>query len=231
VPTLREKQQLPAQTLQCAIALIRIHKADEAERMLTEATAQARADKNDYLAAITTYQHGRALMELDRYEESEAEFLASETYWRRDATVNRDRLNDLERSRAELDLALGRADPARARIVALLAELEYPARRDGALLPTALRAAARIELAGGSPAIAERYARDAVELAVAVARDPTRSADVGEALLLLALAQRKGGRTSPARASLERAVVSLTNGLGVGHPLTREAQKAIEDLV
>jgi non-specific serine/threonine protein kinase/serine/threonine-protein kinase len=229
VPMLRETQQLPAQSLLCAIALIRIDKAAEAERMLTEATAQARADKNEYLAAITTYQHGRALMALERYEESEAEFQASETYWQRDATVNRDRLNDLERSRAELDLALSRADAARARIAALLTELGYPERRDGALLPTALRAAARIELAGGSPAVAERYARDAVELAEAVARDPTRSADVGEALLLLGLAQRQGGSTSPARASLERAAVSLTNGLGVGHPLTLEAQKAMEE--
>jgi hypothetical protein len=93
-------------------------------------------------------------------------------------------------------------------------------------LPAALRSAARIELAGGSPAVAERYARDAVELAEAGARDPTRSADVGEALLLLGLAQRQGGNASAARASLGRAVVSLTNGLGSGHPLTLEAQKA-----
>jgi serine/threonine protein kinase/tetratricopeptide (TPR) repeat protein len=229
VPTLREKQQLPAQTLQCAIVLIRIDKADEAERMLAEATAQALADKNEYLAAITTYQRGRALMELERYEESEAEFRASEAYWQRDATANRDRLADLERSRAELDFALGRAEAARARIATLLAELGYPGRRDGALLPTALRSAARIELAGGSPAVAERYARDAVELAEAVARDPTRSADVGEALLLLGLAQRQGGNTSPARASLGRAAVSLSNGLGSAHPLTLEAQKAARE--
>jgi tetratricopeptide (TPR) repeat protein len=229
VPTLRETQQLPAQSLLCAIALIRMDKAAEAERLLTEATAQARADKNEFLAAITTFQRGRALLELKRYDESAAEFLASETYWKRDLTVNRDRLNDLERSRAELALALGRPDEARARIGALLTGLGYRERRDGALLPAALRAAARIELAGGSPAVAERYARAAVELAETVARDPARSADVGEALLLLGLAQREGKNPSPARGSLERAVVSLTNGLGVGHRLTREAQDALRE--
>jgi tetratricopeptide (TPR) repeat protein len=229
VPTLRETQQLPAQSLLCAIALIRMDKAAEAERLLTEATAQARADKNEFLAAITTFQRGRALLELKRYDESAAEFLASETYWKRDLTVNRDRLNDLERSRAELALALGRPDEARARIGALLTGLGYRERRDGALLPAALRAAARIELAGGSPAVAERYARAAVELAETVARDPARSADVGEALLLLGLAQREGKNPSSAHGSLERAVVSLTNGLGAGHRLTREAQDALRE--
>ena len=230
LPKLRETQQLPAQSLQYAIALIRIDKAVEAERLLTEATAHARAEKNDFLAAITTYQHGRSLMKLERYTESEAEFLTSETYWKNDPAVNRDRLLDLELSRAELDLALGRAENARARITALLAALGYPGQQDHPLLPAALRSAAGIELASGSPAVAERYARDAVELAQDVARDPERSADVGEALLLLGLAQREEGNPSPARDSLERAIVSLTNGLGTGHRLTLEAQKAMGDL-
>ncbi len=230
LPMLQGKQQLPAQSLLYAIALIRMGKAAKAERLLTEATAHARAEKNDFLAAITTFQRGRALAELRRYDESEAEFLAAETYWKLDPVVNRDRLLDLERSRAELALALGRTEDARTRLTALLAELGYPAQHDHPLLPAALRAAARMELATTSPSAAESYALDAVELAEAVARDPARSADVGEALLLLGLAQQHGGNASPARASLGRAVVSLTNGLGAEHPLTLEAQKAMGDV-
>jgi hypothetical protein len=108
----------------------------------------------------------------------------------------------------------------------LLAVLGFPERRDGPVLPAALRSAARIELAGGSASVAERYARAAVEVAEGVARDPAPSADVGEALLLLGLAQRAAGNLSAARQSFQRASVTLTNGLGAEHRLTREAKDA-----
>jgi hypothetical protein len=104
--------------------------------------------------------------------------------------------------------------------------MEYPERRVGPVLPATLRSAARIELAGGSPAAAESYAQAAIELAQTVARDPEQSADVGEALLLLGLAQRAADNLAAARQSFERATVSLTNGLGADHRLTREARES-----
>jgi tetratricopeptide (TPR) repeat protein len=224
---LRQTQPLsPAQSVAYAITLIRLDRAAEAERLLAEAMVQARADKNEHWAARAAFNRGRALLELGRATESEAEFRAAETYWNLDSAGNRDRLADLERSRAELDLALGRPVEARARIAALLTDLGFPERRDGPVLPAALRSAARIELSGGSSAVAEHYARAAVEVAEAVARDPEQSADVGEALLLLGLAQRGAGDLPAARQSLQRAIVSLTNGLGADHRLTREAQDA-----
>jgi non-specific serine/threonine protein kinase/serine/threonine-protein kinase len=216
----------PAQSVGYAITLIRLDRAAEAERLLTEALAQARADDSDFWAAYAAFHRGRALLALGRPAESEADFLAAETHWNLDPTGNRVRLGDLERSRAELDLALGRAEQARARIAALLTDLGFPDRRDGPVLPPTLRAAARIELSAGSTATAERYARAAVEVAETVARDPEQSADVGEALLLLGLAQREAGNLPGARQSFERATVSLTNGLGAEHRLTREAKDA-----
>ena len=83
--------------------------------------------------------------------------------------------------------------------------------------------AARAELALGRPVDAERFARQAVAMAEAVARQPDTSADVGEALLLLAKAEIVQGRNAEAQPLLERATRCLTNGLGAEHDLSREA--------
>jgi tetratricopeptide (TPR) repeat protein len=224
---LRQTEPLsPAQSVAYAITLIRLDRAAEAERLLAGAVAQARADNNEYWAARAAHTRGAALLELGRTAESEAEFLAAEAYWKRDPTGNRDRIADLERSRAELDLARGDAEQARKRITVLLTEMGFPERRDAPVLPAALRSAARIELSGGSPAVAQSYAQAAVELARTVARDPEQSADVGEALLLLGLAQRAADNLDAAHQSFQRATVSLTNGLGADHRLTREARES-----
>jgi serine/threonine protein kinase len=86
-----------------------------------------------------------------------------------------------------------------------------------------LNLAARAELALGQGASAEQFARRALAKAEAVARGPDTSADVGEALLLLAQAEIAQGRASEAQPLLERAVRCLTNGLGADHALTHEA--------
>ena len=87
-----------------------------------------------------------------------------------------------------------------------------------------LRTAARIALAAGDAVRAEAHAQAAVAAAQRVARDPGKSADVGEALLLLARAQQALGRPADAAATAARAVPSLAQGLSEDHPLTREAR-------
>jgi eukaryotic-like serine/threonine-protein kinase len=84
-----------------------------------------------------------------------------------------------------------------------------------------LASAAAIGL--GRPADAERFARESLELAQAAARGPDTSADVGEALLLLAKAEVAQGRSAEAQPLFERAARCLTNGLGAQHALSREA--------
>jgi non-specific serine/threonine protein kinase/serine/threonine-protein kinase len=223
---LRQNQPIaPAQSVGYAITLIRLDRAAEAERLLTEALAQARADNSEYWATYAAFHRGRALLALGRFAESETEFAVAETSWNAKPVANANRLADLERSRAELDLALGRIEESRARIDRLLTQSGFPERRNAPVLPAALRTAARIELSAGSPAEAERHARAALELAEAVARDPAQSADVGEALLLLGLAQQAGASGAAAE-TFVLASESLTNGLGPLHPLTLEARAA-----
>ena len=87
----------------------------------------------------------------------------------------------------------------------------------------AFELAAEAALALGRPVDAENFAREGLHLAEAVARGPDTSADVGEALLLLAKAEIAQGHATEAQPLLERAAHSLTNGLGRDHDLTREA--------
>jgi hypothetical protein len=56
-----------------------------------------------------------------------------------------------------------------------------------------------------------------------IARDPARSADVGEALLQLARVQRSLG-DAQAAVTAQRAAAALAAGLGVEHALVREAE-------
>jgi eukaryotic-like serine/threonine-protein kinase len=86
----------------------------------------------------------------------------------------------------------------------------------------ALRVAASAALADEQFEPALQRAREAVAMAERVARAPTHSADVGEALLLQAKAQRAAGGDS--RDSAARAAPILALSLGAEHALAREAQ-------
>ena len=123
-------------------------------------------------------------------------------------------------------LALRRGDPSAAlqsADAALSAIESGPNKGRGLDERGSLNLAARAELALGQADAAEKFARRSLATAEATARGPDTSAYVGEALLLLAQAEIAQGRSSEAQPVLERAARCLTNGLGVDHPLTREA--------
>jgi tetratricopeptide (TPR) repeat protein len=90
-------------------------------------------------------------------------------------------------------------------------------------LGNAYAAASRIALADRRFADAETAAAKSVAVFEKRARKPELSANVGEALLLLAEAQRGQDKIAESRAAAARAVVSLSSGLGVDNPLTIEA--------
>jgi hypothetical protein len=126
--------------------------------------------------------------------------------------------------RAELLLSQRALAEATQVIDAELTAIGFPTARDSAPLAKALRVAARVQLASGNAGSAQQRAAEALAVSERVARDPAKSADVGEALLLLAQAQRLNGQAVASAATARRAAQSLAGGLGDAHSLTREAR-------
>jgi tetratricopeptide (TPR) repeat protein len=124
---------------------------------------------------------------------------------------------------AELSLARGDFAAARRRIDTVIDELSQPATRGNDYHGAALLVSARIDLAEQRFLDAEKAATDALTVFKNRARQPERSADVGESLLLLALAQRGLGQPEAAADSARKARTSLVAGLGPDHPLTHQA--------
>ena len=133
---------------------------------------------------------------------------------------------------ARAHLALKRAEPAAAAEVihAVLADIGYPGVRESAALGAALRLGSRAQIARSNRVHALQMAQAAVSVSERVARDPSHSADVGEALLLLAQAQHMWARREDAAANARRAHRALAHGLGDEHRLTREALELAETM-
>jgi ATP/maltotriose-dependent transcriptional regulator MalT len=141
--------------------------------------------------------------------------IGPDIWWRTPATV-----------RSAMMLARGRASDAVQLIDAELRRLGHPDAQPSLALSAALRDAARIYAAAGDSRLLD-VARSAAKVAEQMARSAARSADVGEALLLLAQAQRQAGQLDAARVTARRAVNCLTNGLDAAHPLTLEAHSVL----
>jgi hypothetical protein len=127
--------------------------------------------------------------------------------------------------RAASLLAQGRAADGVSEIEKEIARIGPATPQNAAPLGALLRTAARVYAAAGDVPRSKQAARDALALAERTARDPARSADVGEALLALAQAERRTGDVAQSRATAERAAVSLAGGLGDDHALTSEAHR------
>jgi hypothetical protein len=87
----------------------------------------------------------------------------------------------------------------------------------------------RLRLAQARPDEAAEAARAAMRLFELNTLDAGQSADVGEAMLALALAQLALDDRTAARQTLKRASLSLRNGLGAEHRLTLLARTLSSD--
>jgi tetratricopeptide (TPR) repeat protein len=217
------KPTQPDQIVAYSVILNRLGRTEESIARLTAASQQLHASNSGARALQADYNLARALMLAGRYDESQKLLDDVERAWSANATANKDRLSDLARTRAEIELARRRVNEAGELIDASLAQFGYPSKSNGLGLTAALTTAARIYLARNQVPQAEAFAQAALKISQDVARDPTQSADVGEAALALAALQRAKGDRAAARASADRAVAALTNGLGAEHATTREA--------
>jgi len=219
-----DKPTQPDQVVAYGTILNRLGRNEEAIARLTAASRELHASRSGARALQADYQLARALMLVGRYDESQKLLDEVHAAWSANPTANKDRLGDLARTRAEIELARRRVNEASELIDAALVQFGYPAKSDGLGPTAALTAASRIYLARNQLPRAESLARDALRISEGIARDPAQSADVGEAALVLAALQRAKGDRAAARSSVDRAVVALTNSLGGDHLVTREAQ-------
>ena len=143
--------------------------------------------------------------------------------WTANAATNVDRLADLSRTRAELELARDHPKEAAAHIDKSLTMFGYPAESRTPDYPAALTLASRIYMRSARLDQALTFAVVALRITESVARNPAQSADVGEALLALAAAQDAKGDRTGARSSAQRAFEALSHSLGADHPLSKEA--------
>jgi hypothetical protein len=187
------------------------------------ASTRARSSGNTLWLVFALRAMCIAYIELGQLSEAESTIQETALALGNGSTIDQHFLGLLDRLRGLLELKRG--DPAAAlrSANASLAAMASGANNKPLDERSSLNLAARAALASGQAADAEHFARQLLGVAEAVARGPDTSADVGEALLLLAEAETAEGRASDTKPLLERAARCLTNGLGADHALTREA--------
>jgi tetratricopeptide (TPR) repeat protein len=126
---------------------------------------------------------------------------------------------------AEINLlrTKGQFSEARSRIEPMIEQVRQTSDKRHAILPAALMMATRVYIGDRRFEDAARTATEALTLYTKRAREPQKSADVGEALLWLATAQRGLGESDRSYETAARAARALQSGLGSQHPLTQEA--------
>lgn len=197
-------------------ALARLGRFDDAEAALRDLSRRAQANAAAKSAARADYVLAQVLAARGRFDEAEA-LLAG--LGEKIDPVQRQCTPDTLRARIRLGQdRLGDA--------AALVEAEL--QRVAGAPPTpataaALRVAAQVRLAAGDAAGARAAAMEAVATAERIARRADRSADVGEALLRLAQAERAAGEPRW-RTTAQRAAAVLAASLGEAHALVGEAQ-------
>lgn len=166
----------------------------------------------------------RALFALKRFDDAAAELdRAAASRAKGDSQDSRVEEVRIQIARGELLLAEQRDSEGARTLQSAVAAIRADSKVLGFLRTSAVLGSAKAALALGQYADARRLAEEALTEDLRKARDPSASADVGEASLVLAKAH-KGLDDSPAAyAAAHQAVVSLTASLGPDNALTRDA--------
>jgi eukaryotic-like serine/threonine-protein kinase len=202
--------------------LVRLGRPQEGLDVAGGAVARARSSGNALWLVAALRVQCLAYIALGRLSEAEST-LQETAVALGSGSMDQHYVGLLDRLRGHLELRRGDAAAALQSAKASLAAMAGGMNDKPLDERTSLNLAARAALAAGRSAEGEQFARQSLGVAETVARGPDTSADVGEALLLLAEAEISQGRLAEASPLLERATHCLTNGLGADHALTREA--------
>jgi tetratricopeptide (TPR) repeat protein/tRNA A-37 threonylcarbamoyl transferase component Bud32 len=204
--------------------LFRLGQPQEALIWYGKALQVAEKEQNLNVQLYTYGNRARALIALQRLADAEADLNIIAELAKKDPGASLRPATRAQITRAELLLAQGHVPEARRLLDSLLATGRNPKTGFGPSLGRALLLSSRIAIAQGRTRDAESDAREALSFAEKRARQPELSADVGEALLVLAQAQLAANDPAGAHQSAARAGVALSNSLGADHPFTHDAQ-------
>lgn len=205
-----------------AATLVRLSRFEEAIPLLHAVIEAAEHTGHARRAAAAQVLLATCFIRMHRFEEVDALLDAAERTWRSNVAANQRMLNELALSRAEKRLLSGDAQQAADAVESLLDANGYPHARSAGLF-SMLNVAARAHLANGNFARARALAAEASSAAARVARDPSRSLDVGSAELLRAKALLGLGQRSAAAEAAGVARVALSHAVGAQHLDTRAA--------
>jgi serine/threonine protein kinase len=211
-------------TVNAASLLIRLGRSQEGVDLARAASVRAQSAGNSRWLIFALRTACMGYVQLGQMPEAESALKEMTTAMGNGESTMDPRYQGLSDTLRGL-LELRRGEPAAAlnSANAALTAIGAPAKGKGREARASFELAANAALALGRSVDAENFAREELHLAEAVARGPDTSADVGEALLLLAKAEIAQGRATEAQPLLERATRCLTNSLGADHALTREA--------
>ena len=189
------------------------------DKGVSAAVAEKYRDREVY----ARHNRARALIALRRFDEAAVELSLAESRAKEADLEGTPEPIRIQIVRGELLLAEARYAQAAQTLQSVVAAIRANSKVAGSQLARAVLDSAKVALAGGQYAEARRLAQEALTENLRKARDPGASADVGEASLVLAHAQKALDDAPATHAAAHQAVVSLTGSLGPDNALTRDA--------
>jgi tetratricopeptide (TPR) repeat protein len=203
---------------------LRLARYEEALQLLRDGEPETRRSADPAALAENLMLQGRVLMHLGEQSRSMELLDQAEGMLQMDPKRNGLLLKILDFARCQLALRRGDREQGRRLNTQLMQSLAKPPGNRSVLRLQVLRVASELAIGDGDAKLAREHAEEAVRLAESLARDPSRSGDVGQALLLRARALQALNESSLAAADLQRAVTALSRGLGAEHPDTVAAR-------
>jgi serine/threonine protein kinase len=210
---------------QIGLAQVRLQQTDAGLVWLNRAVAAAATQRNQRVHLDALLSRASAQLLLQRNDAALADIEEAERIALKNPNDYRSALRGARLLHAQWRMAEGSTRAALEEINRWLADIGYPQRSVAPGLATALRVKARAHLQLGEKAAALTSAGESVAGAEAIAIDAARSADVGEALIVLADVRHATGDVEGARDTARKAVSVLTSSLGPRHSQTVAATR------